>query len=147
MFFRGAPFQRDGPGGCNLVPASPLFSTATDLVPSELTAGPQKPLLSTVSIYRPPSSGLQRRRAPNCIAPTLLTCASGLAHSYSFILSNMFFIQTLQQVHQPSRRGTAPRRGSTISFEAATCAPQRTRAIARASDLCQASTGESYSVF
>jgi hypothetical protein len=147
MFFRGAPFQRDGPGGCNLVPASPLFSTTTDLVPSELTTGPQKRLLSTVSIYRLPSSGLQRRRAPNSIAPTLLTCASGLAHSCSFFMSNMFFIQTLQQVHQPSRRGTAPRRRSTISLEAATRAPQRTRAIARASDLCQASTGESYSVF
>jgi hypothetical protein len=77
MFFRGAPFQRDGPGGCNLVPASPLFSTTTDLVPSELTTGPQKRPLSTVSIYRLPSSGLQRRRAPNSIAPTLLTCASG----------------------------------------------------------------------
>jgi hypothetical protein len=115
MFFRGAPFQPDGHGGCNLVPASPLFSQTTGLVPSKLTKGLQKPLLSTVSVYRPPSSGLPRLWAPNPVAPTLhmRQWAGTLS---SFFLSNMSFIKTLRQVHQPSRRGTAPRRRSTISF-------------------------------
>ena len=146
MFFRGAPFQRDGHGGCNLVPASPLFSKTTGLVPSELTTAPQRPcfrsFLSTVPLRRNCSGS---GHVP-LIAPTLLMRQwAGPLLLIPYV--EHAFHKTLRQVHQPSRRGRRQGGGTPSPSRLARAHHKGLVHIARASDLCQASTGESYSVF
>jgi hypothetical protein len=123
MFFRGAPFQRDGRGRCNLPPATALSSKNAHLFPSGLPTPPRE--LRPRSFFLAVTSTLELQHSLECSV-----CDPLMA----------------QRFHQSPRHGPMLGRMKAVPIVSASAHHEGLVHVARASDVCQASTGESYSV-
>jgi hypothetical protein len=159
MFFRGALFQLNGHGGCNLLPAQNHSNNSADLSPWG-SATRTNPFLSSFRACVLPQCcekqclhgssdcdpfALRRAAFPTTgpemsLYDRLQPAQCRLAHC------DLSLGKRLKQNHQPTRQDPALGRRSGSPLAPRRRVYKGLVRCARASDLCQASIGESYSV-